>query len=126
MRIAICHRLGRTALSRQTAKESTLVETLAAARKTPLLLISHIAVNKPLSTLANDGDLHKSLSSQEHGAQAECKQLNLNLHLPPSPGPISPVSPSPADATPKREGASKHANSDPITVTPSSQRNRKE
>ena len=76
-------------------------------------------------TPLNDDELHKSLPSPGHGAKAECKQLQPNLHPPSSPDPISPVSPQQDDATPKDDGAIRQANSDPITVTPSSQRNRK-
>ena len=70
------------------------------------------------NTPRNSVGTGKSPSPQRHGAEKEGNQPNPNTHSSPSPDPISPVSSLPDYSTPKVKGATKHANSDPITVTP--------
>ena len=65
----------------------------------------------------------KNPSLHQDGEKGEVKRSGPNTHLSPLSDPISPFSSLPGNATPRSERAIKHVDSDPITVTPPSQRN---
>jgi hypothetical protein len=76
-------------------------------------------------TPMNGDKSHKNPSLHQDGEKREVKQSGPNTHLSPLSDPISPFSSLPGNTTPKSERAIKHIDSDPITVTPPSQRNQK-
>ena len=66
----------------------------------------------------------KDPSLHQECEKGEVKRSGSTTHLSPLLDPISPFSSLPENATPRSEKAIKHVDSDPITVTPPSQRNR--
>ena len=65
----------------------------------------------------------KDPSLHQECEKGEVKRSGSTTHLSPLLDPISPFSSLPGNATPRSEKAIKHVDSDPITVTPPSQRN---
>ena len=76
-------------------------------------------------TPINSGKSRKSLSLHQDSEKGEVNRPGPNTFLSPLSDPISPFSSLPGNTTPKSERAIKHIDSDPITVTPPSQRNQK-